>query len=265
MEAEIQLLKLKLEDAQLALEEEKRERFSINKFKDSDDDIHFYTGFPDYKTLSLFYKECLEEDAKEMRYWHGSKTQSDKTNGDFQADKVGRKHALPLEEQFFLVLVRLRLGLLEQDLAERFRVSQATVSRYTITWINLMYHVFKEKLARFPSQHIVQKYMPSVFQEKYPATRVIIDATEFSVDRPTSLVAQAASFSSYKNRNTAKVLIGIMPSGPVTFVSEVYEGSISDRELFIRSGLLSKLEEGDEVMADKGFTIQDVFNLLALD
>ena len=49
-----------------------------------------------------------------------------------------------------------------------------------------------------------------------------------------------------------------MPSGPVTFISDCYEGSISDKKLVQVSGLLEKLEPGDEVMADKGFLIQDI-------
>ena len=41
-------------------------------------------------------------------------------------------------------------------------------------------------------------------------------------------------------------------------MSEVYEGSISDRKLVEVSGLLNKLEPGNEVMANKGFTIHDL-------
>ena len=44
----------------------------------------------------------------------------------------------------------------------------------------------------------------------------------------------------------------------LTLVSEAYDGSISDRKLVELNGLLEKLEAVDEVMADKGFTIQDL-------
>ena len=49
-----------------------------------------------------------------------------------------------------------------------------------------------------------------------------------------------------------------MPSGVVTFIFPTYEGSISDRKLVGVYGLLDLLETSDEVMADKGFQIQDL-------
>ena len=100
--------------------------------------------------------------------------------------------------------------------------------------------------------------MPVAFKEQYPNTRLIIDATEFGIEHPSSLTSQSCTFSSYKNKNTVKVLIGIIPSGAIVFVSPVYEGSISDKKLVQKSGLLEKLEIGDEIMADKGFDIQDL-------
>ena len=42
------------------------------------------------------------------------------------------------------------------------------------------------------------------------------------------------------------------------FVSPTYKGSISDKKLVESSNLLDLLEVGDEIMADKGFDIQDL-------
>ena len=64
-------------------------------------------------------------------------------------------------------------------------------------------------------------------------------------------------FSSYKNHNTYKALIGISPSGAITFVSKLFPGSISDKQLTLKSGILDLLEPGDSVMADKGFDIEE--------
>ena len=93
--------------------------------------------------------------------------------------------------------------------------------------------------------------------ESYPNTRIIVDATEFSVQRPSSLYPRPVHFLPIRIR-TVKVLIGITPSGVMLFVSKCYEGSISDRKLVELSGLLENLEPGDEIMADKGFQIQDL-------
>ena len=41
-------------------------------------------------------------------------------------------------------------------------------------------------------------------------------------------------------------------------VSALFQGSISDKELVKRSGLLPLLEPGDQLMADKGFDIKDM-------
>ena len=69
------------------------------------------------------------------------------------------------------------------------------------------------------------------------------------------------TFSNYKNGNTFKALIGITPDGAVTFVSSLYPSSISDKELTMQSGLLDLLENGDSVMADIGFEIEEELNL----
>ena len=97
--------------------------------------------------------------------------------------------------------------------------------------------------------------MPPTFRP-YPNTRVIIDATEFHVEKPFRPAAQKVTWSNYKQGNTFKLLVGIMPTGTITFLSKLYSGSISDLHITEKSGLLNKLEEGDDVMADRGFNIR---------
>ena len=82
----------------------------------------------------------------------------------------------------------------------------------------------------WPSRQIVLETIPEDFKEKYLSTRVIIDCTEVRCEMPSSLLLNTELFSSYKNHVTLKALVGIAPNGAITFVSQLYTGSISDRE-----------------------------------
>ena len=101
--------------------------------------------------------------------------------------------------------------------------------------------------------------MPQSFKDKYPKTRVIIDGTEIKCQTPSSLVSHSETYSTYKSHTTFKGLIGIAPSGHITFISQLHAGSISDRELTVRFGILKlPFSDGDIVMADKQFKISDL-------
>ena len=74
---------------------------------------------------------------------------------------------------------------------------------------------------------------------------------------PTSYRSKSATFSSCKRHNTAKGLVGISPNGAITFVSDFYAGTFSERKLTTYSGIYDLLEPGDTIMADRGFTLED--------
>lgn len=129
-----------------------------------------------------------------------------------------------------------------------------TVSRIFNQMVTLIYQKVKS-VPIWPDQTQVSDYMPLAFKEKYPRCRVVIDCTEFEVQKPFSPTEQQVTFSNYKNRNTAKALVGITPSGVVSYISELWCGSVSDKALFNETDLLKILDPGDLVLADKGFTI----------
>ncbi|KAL0861607.1 hypothetical protein ABMA27_009106 [Loxostege sticticalis] len=115
------------------------------------------------------------------------------------------------------------------------------------------------------NKETVQSYMPLDFHDKFPSTRVVLDATECPIKKSNLPLAQQITFSSYKNRNTVKVMIGMAPSGLISYVSPCYGGSCTDRQIIERSDwrkeedILDKFNYNDEIMVDKGLNVQDIF------
>lgn len=121
-----------------------------------------------------------------------------------------------------------------------FGVRESTVSKIFTTWLCLMEKIFKDTLLRWPSKTEIQKSLPKTFK-KYPNTRVIIDATEAFIEKPTSPSAQKSTWSEYKHHNTMKLLVGISPCGSFSFISKLWSGSTSDRKITMESGLIHKV------------------------
>ena len=103
-----------------------KSKFCIEQFRDCDSEICFYTGFPDFDRFAICF-EYLKPSIKCLP----------------TCTSLARQKLTPIN-QFFLVMCRLRLGLLENDLAERFGISQSSVSKIFSGWINMMYFELKE-------------------------------------------------------------------------------------------------------------------------
>lgn len=235
--------------------------FTVDNFT-SDEDITFYTGFPSYDVFMATYNYLNPgQNGENIRFWRSVSNDVDPEYYEREPELgvgPGRPRTLNAKEEFFLVMCRLRQGFPERHLGHLFDISQSTVSRIVISWVNFMYLRFGQ-LNIWPSRKVVNDNMPQDFKGKYPNTRAIIDCTEIKCQMPSSLLLNSELFSSYKNHTTLKGLIAISPAGHISFISQLYTGSISDREITERSGFLDlSFEANDSVMADKGFTIQDL-------
>ena len=215
----------------------KRPLLVFEDIESDDSKVNFYTGIPDAKTFLALFEELEKGMEKET--------------------ENGRPRSLRLIDEFFMVLMRLRLGLLLEDLSDRFNISTSTCSAIFNQWIDYL-DTELEFLVMWPSREIIDNTMPRSFCDKYPKCRVIVDCTEIRTETPSSLQLRSLLYSEYKSHMTYKSLIGISPAGVVTFVSDLYSGSISDKQITKLSGLVNLCEEGDAIMADKGFLISDL-------
>lgn len=123
-------------------------------------------------------------------------------------------------------------------------------------------HVRLHRLVRWPERDELRKTMPVSFRRAFKNhVAVIIDCFEVFLERPSSLLPRAQTWSRYKHHNTAKYLIGIAPQGAVTFISQGWGGRTSDKRLTESCGILNNLVPGDTVLADRGFTIGDAVGI----
>lgn len=134
--------------------------------------------------------------------------------------------------------MKLSLGLKNLDSAIRFNISDATVSNILITWFNFLY-VRLGTLKIWPHRNVIMQEMPKAFKEEYPNNIIIIDCTELKIQCPSSLVVQSQSYSNYKSTNTLKSLVGVDSKGGFMFVSQLYTGLISDKQIVKKSGIIS--------------------------
>ena len=265
LEQEIDELKRQLQDTQRRNDALNKRLFTFENLKSVDSNAAFYSGFQTWDAFMAVF-EYLDpgERGENISLWRSS-TDITSDYSEDQTDelltKKGRARSLKPLDEFFMVMCRLRQGFPEDHLANFFNVSTPTVRRILITWVNFMYFKFGQ-INIWPSREIIRTTMPESFKSKYKSTRVIIDCTEIRCQMPSSLQLNGELFSSYKNHTTLKGLVGISPGGAIIFISQLYTGSISDREIVRRSGFLElPFDDKDSIMADKGFRIQDLLPL----
>lgn len=214
-------------------------QFSYAHIKGQDKLVVFYTGLPTAAVFDTLDKLIQKVEINYYLKWNVRK--------------------LSRTDQLLLTLMKLRHNFPHQDLAVRFNVSQATVTNIVITHVHLLHEtLFQQLMKTIPTRAKNMSCLPNCFSA-FTNCRVIFDCTELYTAVPRqSMAKQKESYSTYKHRNTWKGLIGVAPNGVITYISELYPGSTSDKKIVEHCGVLEQLVAGDLVLADKGFLIRDL-------
>lgn len=223
---------------QLQSGERKQAMVTIEELVDDPQLLHHYTGLHNYQRFN-FVLSSLGPAAYCLNYLNDIRPK------------------LSVANQFLLTLMKLKRNYTNFELQRWFGISEREVGSIIATWINFMYYQWAE-INWWPSRECVRFFCPTDFARQFPTARVTLDATEIPTNKPRLAKAQRASFSTYKNRNTLKIMVGTSPGGLITYLSPVYCGSVSDRQIIERSNIIQKCDSGDIILADKGINVEDL-------
>ena len=178
-----------------------------------------------------------------LTYWNESKGYGKKLN-----------HLISF--QLFITLLRLRRGFNILTIAYWSGVSEYSIRAVFTSWIMFLFHHFKDhRYIMFPERQEFKDTLPKLFRI-FKNIRASIDFTEFKCEMRRNYSQQGNLYSPYKSHCTMKCLIAVNPNGAACFISDLFEGSISDVDIFDQCGILQQINPGDALLVDKGFTIQ---------
>ena len=175
------------------------------------------------------------------RRWRGQKATGNVRIRHFHQSprEFGPTRSLRSTDEFVLTLMKLRLALLNRDLAKRFNISPALVSQIFHSWLATMYKTIGE-MVLWPSKEQVIGSKPRRFS-RLPELRAIIDCSEIFIEASKDPNLQNATWSNYKHHNAIKFLVAVAPNSAITFISPMYGGRTSDKQITLDSGFLDIL------------------------
>ncbi|KAK3929251.1 Protein ALP1-like [Frankliniella fusca] len=212
----------------------------------SAEDFRYFTGLTIGQFLVVYQLIGGDEVCNQLKY---------NLNGTTPVRKNALK--ISLKSRLFLVLLKMRRDLSLRDIGKIMGISKSQAGAIFFTWIRLLAVSFKELESDLAVSAKKQNRLKPPCFKPYRNLRMIVDCAEFVIEKSDNMQQLGNTYSNYKHRNTCKVLFGVSCYGGVSYVSGGYEGRITDQEIVMQSGFLDILEEGDAIMADRGFLLEE--------
>ncbi|XP_053402411.1 uncharacterized protein LOC123548416 isoform X2 [Mercenaria mercenaria] len=179
--------------------------------------VMFYTGLSNIETFYALFDELKD---------------IDRNNAGNESKRYDLGMLRKVDE-LLLVLMRLRLGLLIEDLAYRFHITKTSCAHIFAKWISHL-SLKLDILMAWP-------------ESRFKSTRKPL----FRSNRNNTLSIQLIEFP--RSPSFCKALIGITPDSKIKFVSDFYRQTVDERNLTEACGLLDLLHPGDTLVAERWF------------
>ena len=235
-------LKEQGEKFEAALKLSEAKNISLDTVKD----FQLWTGFPNRAVFDALASYLGKRGGRNMKYWYGGATDRHQYHKDIgMVNKPGPDRKMSFEEELFLVIVKLKTGYDNIELAHLFGISDTVVGRIFTTIINFM---MTELRTLFEMTPLNEEGVADCFK-RWDNLKVVLDCTELAVERSTSLTSRKIIYSNYKDKDTVKLGVSLARNLCVNFVSKAYGGRASDKFITMDSkNMLDALPQGTTVM-----------------
>ena len=153
---------------------------------------------------------------------------------DTSTKPMARRAGFPLIDQLFATLMRLRLGLLLLDLADRFHVSSRKMDTAVTMWMLLLEKELRA-LTPCPPQETVLKDPPPLHM---PGLRFLLECYELNVESPSRVHMSAERMHHYRHHTAVQFMVAFSPQGLICYVSNGVFGKASGEDILQRSDFL---------------------------
>ena len=152
----------------------KRSVFTWRKIK-TDAKMNFYTGIQSIAMFNVLFL-LLSPFLSKLRYWRGAKRTNTYSKVKRRFISVSKTKKLSHHDEMLLTLMRIRLSLLNEDLADRFGISPTICSNTFTTWIKLMGRILGGALVVWLPRESIRDNLPEIFVKTgHSKCRIIID------------------------------------------------------------------------------------------
>lgn len=220
---------------ELSMKRETTIPFKFSDFLETDDELNTWTGLPSFEVLQEL---CLAAKRLEDSVYQN-------------------KFSMHCTDRVILVFAKLKQNLSFSAMAVLFKIHISTVAKYFDYTVQILSQILSA-FVYMPEKEEIMQNIPHCFKGKFANVTIVLDCTEIPLASLKCLNCRLATYSQYKSRRTIKLLIGVSPAGLITFCSKAYSGKASDKYIFNQENLINSLNAHiDEVMVDKGFTIEN--------